>query len=722
MIYRRIKYSIKEYLDKKILRYPVTLNFMANDICNSKCKMCNIWKRKKDKELTPEELENILNDDLFKNLSNVGISGGEPTLRDDLPDIVQVFAKKEGTESIGIITNAIQTQKVIKQIDDCEAVCAKENVNFNVMVSLDGVGHVHDEVRSREGNFESALQVINHVKNNANIPLSIGCTIVKENVWYVDDVLDFCIQNDIYAKFRVAEFIDRLYNEDLNASIKNFDDDEKYNIALFFFKLEHTYEKDISVKETYSNIRKMIFEGKKRQSGCPYQINAVVLDCRGDLIYCSPKSPVIGSCSENSALDLYKSNIDIRNNIIKDNCDSCVHDYHAFPKLSSLVQVKQKNSYINKFNIDVLMPKSIACVSAIPCAIDWLDIKRVLIVGWYGTETVGDKAILAEIIRNIKNHNNKIIISIASLYPFVTKKTLQELGCVNEVIIDTYSEEYSKACVDADVIMMGGGPLMHIETLGVIMQAFILGQKSGSITVLEGCGIGPLIGSRYSDAVKEIVRLASVVRVRDAASLNWIYENEKRVDAQLIQDPAINYVRTRKNTLIAEENGNKFCCFLRDLPNEYVLDESHVDVDNVKSMYENQLSEIVKSISKKTGLTPHLLPMHTFVVGGDDRQFNRMLCDKYFKDSNVINDNKIHSADSIIKNMLGSKLNICTRYHSVVFSETLNIPYLAIDYTNGGKVWSYLNDIGKLSNLITFESLTSGRWEDRVNDKLSLIH
>ena len=78
MIYRRIKYSIKEYLDKKILRYPVTLNFMANDICNSKCKMCNIWKRKKDKELTPEELENILNDDLFKNLSNVGISGGEP--------------------------------------------------------------------------------------------------------------------------------------------------------------------------------------------------------------------------------------------------------------------------------------------------------------------------------------------------------------------------------------------------------------------------------------------------------------------------------------------------------------------------------------------------------------------------------------------------------------------------------------------------------------------
>ena len=32
------------------------------------------------------------------------------------------------------------------------------------MVSLDGVGHVHDEVRSREGNFESALQVINHVK------------------------------------------------------------------------------------------------------------------------------------------------------------------------------------------------------------------------------------------------------------------------------------------------------------------------------------------------------------------------------------------------------------------------------------------------------------------------------------------------------------------------------------------------------------------------------
>ena len=47
--------------------------------------MCFIWKRKRDSELSPEEFGKILKDPLFARVHHIGVTGGEPTLRQDLP-------------------------------------------------------------------------------------------------------------------------------------------------------------------------------------------------------------------------------------------------------------------------------------------------------------------------------------------------------------------------------------------------------------------------------------------------------------------------------------------------------------------------------------------------------------------------------------------------------------------------------------------------------------
>ena len=189
---------------------PTTLNFMVNNICNSRCKMCRVWKQKPEREITPAELTTVLNDQLFNNLKYVGVSGGEPTLRRDLPDIFRVIAAKKGLKGTGLITNALSSDHVIKQIMKCNEICMSYGLSFNVMVSLDGIGKVHDLVRGRKGAFENAQKVIRHIRDNTNIELSIGCTVIKENVWQVEEVLDYCKKEKIYAKFRIAEFINRL--------------------------------------------------------------------------------------------------------------------------------------------------------------------------------------------------------------------------------------------------------------------------------------------------------------------------------------------------------------------------------------------------------------------------------------------------------------------------------------------------------------------------------
>ena len=51
---------------------------------------------------------------------------------------------------------------------------------------------------------------------------------------------------------------------------------------------------------------------------------------------------------------------------------------------------------------------------------------KITIIGWYGTETIGDRAILTGIFSFFNQLFNKIEIKLGSLYPFFSKRTLNE--------------------------------------------------------------------------------------------------------------------------------------------------------------------------------------------------------------------------------------------------------------------------------------------------------
>ena len=73
----------------------------------------------------------------------------------------------------------LRRQEVIERIKASAEVCEQRNIDFNVMVSLDGLGEVHDRVRGKAGNFVSALRVIEEIQGRMDIPLSVGCTVTK---------------------------------------------------------------------------------------------------------------------------------------------------------------------------------------------------------------------------------------------------------------------------------------------------------------------------------------------------------------------------------------------------------------------------------------------------------------------------------------------------------------------------------------------------------------
>lgn len=692
---------------------PTTLNLLLNDICNSRCQMCLIWKQKRDKEITPNELAQILSDSLFRRVRYIGVSGGEPTLRQDLPDLFRVISEKRPRlMGIGIITNAIQRQQVIGRIETAAEVCLSAGIPFNVMVSLDGIGEVHDRVRGHPGNFESAVAVLRHFRDHTEIPVCIGCTITKDNAWHVDEVLDFARAEGLYGRFRVAEFIARLYNAEQTDCIRNFSLSERYHLGLFFAKLEYTYEDDPQIRRTYQNIRQMLMYKAKRAIGCPYQTDAVALDCRGQLLYCAPKSPILGSCLQTAASRLYRENIPKRKLILDQQCDDCIHDYHAKETVSDALQQYREVYWRRRLSLDraLRVARKTRNIRSEPS--HFLGNTH-LIVGWYGTETAGDKAILAELVHRIRRTSPQSRITVASLYPYVTQTTVREMNLGDISIIPTYSAEFATLARQADVVVMGGGPLMHIEPLGTVLWAFVQAKRARHATWLAGCGIGPLDqGQLYSDAVREIIRFTDRIELRDLASQEWVLDMTARDDIKVTEDLAVDFVkrwdqRERVKVLKQDRTLN---LYLREWTRDYKRELSDEQFEQVRDDGEREMGRLIHELCSEFDLRPRLLPMHHFCVGCDDRDFSRRFAREYLSDLDPEVERRPLSPQELLHSMCSGRFALCMRFHSVLFAHTLKVPFFAVDYTHGGKIHAFLTERGMRDRMVSMRELAAGKW------------
>jgi MoaA/NifB/PqqE/SkfB family radical SAM enzyme/polysaccharide pyruvyl transferase WcaK-like protein len=713
--YYLIKYRFNDWKRTFYHQYfplkPSVINLNANDICNSKCTMCNIWQQKQDFEITPENLSNILQDKLFAEIRHVGITGGEPTLREDLPVLYEACATSlPNLQGLSIITNAIKSKDVIKRVEKVYEICKKHHKSFSMMVSLDGYGETHEQVRGRQGNFASAMEVINHFRTHTNIEIAIGCTISKVNVWEVDVLLEFLREQNLYGRFRVAEHINRLYNGDRGDVIRNFDEEEQYHLACFFKKLELTYETNETYQRTYKNIIGML-GGAKRQIACPYHAKGVVLDSRGDVHYCAPKSKKLGNTLKESALRLFNGNLSERRRILKENCDSCIHDYHA-----PITYQEQLDKYKSIFWKEWFTIQNIAKAKylnfLLPFASKWVGKgKNVYIVGWYGTETVGDKAILGQILDFYKEKYADVNFYIASLYPFVTEKTIRELE-VEATVVPCDAFDFARYAAQCDEVVMGGGPLMDMEALAVPLWAFKVAKMYHKKTVVFGCGLGPLHSEKYIDAVKQILLLSDEVKLRDNKSVLYAQELTGRQDIVNSGDGAYAYVSKLDKQITVTEQKPVLACFLREWSTEYKGTLSETEFFEIRDKFEANIAFLIKQFCKENGVKPAFYPMHTFTVGGDDREFYRRFIKKHFDGKDYFFYNKNAQVRTTIEAMKTAKYNLCMRFHSVLFAHTLRTNFMAIDYTQGGKIHNFLSDNQDLDRLLDLKMLAHSTPED----------
>lgn len=177
---------------------PQYLILFVTDRCNARCSMCfnpkaETWKPECDMSLT--EIEQIARG--FKRMIQLTISGGEPYLREDLPDIIRVFVRESGAKFVTLSTNAFLPDKVIRTTERI----LRENpeTRFNFCISIDDIGEKHDAIRKVKNGFERLLETFHGAlklrQRFNNIEIHTTTVLSAANRDRIHEVLDWIDAN-----------------------------------------------------------------------------------------------------------------------------------------------------------------------------------------------------------------------------------------------------------------------------------------------------------------------------------------------------------------------------------------------------------------------------------------------------------------------------------------------------------------------------------------------
>ena len=336
---------LKSKINKAIGRpLPVKLAVALTFLCNSKCKTCNIWKVYNEspgrikEELTTEDWKELF-DEIGTNLGWIDFTGGEPTLKKDVEDIV-TYAYNNTAISIGsLTTNAILAKRSLQKIEKIVHKIPR-NKAFNIIVSLDGVSSTHDEIRGVKGNFEKVIWLFNELKTlkkqYSNLNVSFGYTISEYNAGKFREFYHFLKKNHVSLRDIIptlehfTEYYGKNFNENSYESFKkDLLDDVNYYLKILN---NETRSENIihKIKSSFyrfysKNIVTFLNDPQKMIIPCIAATFSALIDPYGNVYPCTQWNIRLGNLKEKNFREIWwgASATNVRNLMERQECPNC---------------------------------------------------------------------------------------------------------------------------------------------------------------------------------------------------------------------------------------------------------------------------------------------------------------------------------------------------------------------------------------------------------------
>lgn len=298
--------------------------------CNLRCRICGIWKRdaRKEAELSLAEWDRLLSDPLFSRLEVININGGEPNLRDDLPELARLFAGKfPRLRALSLNSNGLPAGRMAENARLISEICRRRKIRFSISVSLHRIGPAYDGIAGVGDAFakvRESLSELKRLREEGGFYLGINCVITGLNVPGMEEVREWGAGEGMPVNFTLGEVRARFNNPGLAAAVE-LNGVQRKAVVEFFRRLGRERSPSNHHALRYRELSEMLERNVPRRLACHYAMGGVIVGEEGSLFYCKDSRP-IGNCRERSALAIYydPANLDYRSReLLGGKCRRC---------------------------------------------------------------------------------------------------------------------------------------------------------------------------------------------------------------------------------------------------------------------------------------------------------------------------------------------------------------------------------------------------------------
>ena len=153
-----------------------SLRISVTDKCNFRCTYCmpaeGLQWLPKPEVLSFEEIARLVRVTAAMGVTEFRLTGGEPLVRRDLPDLVRMLARIPGVEDLSLTTNGVLLDRLAGPL--VEAGLRRINV------SLDSLSHVRFAELTRRDALDGVLRGLEEAERHPELrPIKVNCVAIK---------------------------------------------------------------------------------------------------------------------------------------------------------------------------------------------------------------------------------------------------------------------------------------------------------------------------------------------------------------------------------------------------------------------------------------------------------------------------------------------------------------------------------------------------------------
>jgi MoaA/NifB/PqqE/SkfB family radical SAM enzyme len=232
-------------------------------------------------------------------------------------------------QSLHINTNGFFTEKIIFLVRTLAPILDKKGIKLSFLVSLDGIGEKHNNIRRNPQSFyavEKTISALKLLREKYIFEFFVNCTLFRKNLHEISNIEKWCESQKISFRFNMINFFDIGFvkNIDKKRELDFREEDKKY----LFKVLEELSSNNhlVSAVRNYSlEVLRLYKDNAHRITICPFVKNGFRIDPCGNIYYCFKQNMIGNFLKDRSVSKIFylPKNLINRQKIAEETCRYC---------------------------------------------------------------------------------------------------------------------------------------------------------------------------------------------------------------------------------------------------------------------------------------------------------------------------------------------------------------------------------------------------------------